>query len=496
MIDLERQLMDYGEFHDEEWGPISPEDILATRVGHGPIKIVQARQPKHRPQGLRIAVAAAAVVLVLLGGVALLFQVSESGRPVAGSSVDTTLTESVPTTAAESSPITTSGCLAPSMWTRVCDDAAGFEGALMLSVTSGGPGLVAVGSDYDNDNYKNRSWVDAVVWTSPDGFTWSRVPHDESVFGGAGLQRMLSVTAGVPGLVAVGMANGDAAVWTSLDGFTWSRVPHDEATFGGDGNQQMLSVTLGGPGLVAVGSDGGDAAVWTSLDGFTWSRVPHDEAIFGGDRGQKMRSVIAGGPGLVAVGGDGTLDEDAADWTSSAAAWTSSDGFTWTRVPDESIVGGSGGEGMFSVAAGGPGLVAVGSMNGVFNDHAPLRDMDAAVWTSLDGFTWTRVPHDPSVFALSGDGTSSGHEQMGSVTAGGPGLVAVGSTGVPETGWDEAVWTSRDGFTWTLLPQSPDNNDCTEGYDEMTGVTFGSFGLMAVGYVNGCNTGAAAVWHD
>jgi len=102
-------------------------------------------------------------------------------------------------------------------------------------------------------------------------------------------------------------------MWTSPDGITWFRVPHDEAVFGGEGEQAMNSVTAGGPGLVAVGLDGsgGDphVAVWTSSDGITWSRVTHDEAVFGG----VMRSVTLGGPGLVAVGFDGSGgDPDAA----------------------------------------------------------------------------------------------------------------------------------------------------------------------------------------
>ena len=78
------------------------------------------------------------------------------------------------------------------------------------------------------------------------------------------------MTAGGLGLVAVGSdASGgdpDAAVWTSPDGITWFRVLHDEAVFGGERFQTMNSVTAGGPGLVAVGSDGSpldpDAAVW------------------------------------------------------------------------------------------------------------------------------------------------------------------------------------------------------------------------------------------
>jgi hypothetical protein len=229
----------------------------------------------------------------------------------------------------------------------------------MTSVTAGGPGLVAVGSDGDLEQT-----ADAVVWTSVDGITWSRVPHDEEVFGGAGGQQMTSVTAAGPGLVAVGsdglgsIDNGPAqvaAVWTSVDGITWSRVPHDEEVFGGVGGQQMTSVTVGGPGLVAVGSDG-DAVVWTSVDGLTWSRVPHDEEVFGGAGGQQMTSVTAGGPGLVAVGSDGDLEQ-----TADAAVWTSDDGITWSRVPhDEEVFGGERYQVMMSVTDAGPGLVAVG----------------------------------------------------------------------------------------------------------------------------------------
>ena len=116
-------------------------------------------------------------------------------------------------------------------------------------------------------------------------------------------------------LAMAACSNGDAML-TPSD--TWSRVPHDEAVFGGEG-AQMRSVIAGGPGLVAIGVDesGGDqdGAVWTSPDGITWSRVPHDEAIFGGESDQLMDGVTSGGSGLVAVGSDESGgDLDAAVW--------------------------------------------------------------------------------------------------------------------------------------------------------------------------------------
>jgi hypothetical protein len=86
-------------------------------------------------------------------------------------------------------------------------------------------------------------------------------------------------------------------VWISADGITWSRLPHDEAVFGGNG--AMLGVASGGAGLVAVGNYG-DAPLWTSPDGVSWSRFVDYEGVFRG--GDHPEDVAAGGPGLVAVG--------------------------------------------------------------------------------------------------------------------------------------------------------------------------------------------------
>ena len=184
------------------------------------------------------------------------------------------------------------------------------------------------------------------------GLVWARVPHDEAVLGGPGDQQMLSVATGGPGLVAVGhdRSNWDAAVWVSADGYTWDRI--DEApALGGPGDQQMLSVVAGGPGLVAVGfefsGEDDDAAVWVSADGYTWDRVPHDEAVFGGPGLQHMSSVVVGGPGLVVVGFDRSEVRH-----SSAAVWVSADGYTWDRIDDDIAFGGPGDQHMSSVVAG------------------------------------------------------------------------------------------------------------------------------------------------
>lgn len=213
------------------------------------------------------------------------------------------------------------------------------------------------------------------MWTSPDGFVWSRVPHDAAVFGGEDKnQSMNSVAQGGPGLVAVGEEltfsgdDGDAAVWTSPDGITWTLVPHDETVFGGEGFQEMSSVVASGDGVVAVGDDGSPAAVWNSPDGLTWAQVPH-EGVFGGDA--IMLSVTVVGQDLVAVGFavvDGDID---------AAVWSSPDGVTWIRVAhEESLFGGEETQRMISVTVGSTGVVAVG-------DERVSRDAVAAVWVAL-----------------------------------------------------------------------------------------------------------------
>jgi hypothetical protein len=350
-------------------------------------------------------------------------------------------------------------------WSRVTHD----EGVLggdgdqrMNSVTAGGPGLVAVGS---------------AVWTSVDGLTWSRVPDDEAIFAAASIY---GVTAGGPGLVAVGDAGGDAAVWTSVDGVKWVRVAHDEAVFGGTGVQEMKAVTAGGPGLVAVGWDGpreehsvnsADAAVWTSVDGVTWVRVAHDEEIFGGDRGREMRSVAVGGPGLVAVGRE---HFPAADHNAEVAAvWTSFDGVTWARVAhDDEVFGGTGVQEMNSVVAAGPGLVAVGLDERLDDSREGLTT--AAVWTSVDGIAWERVPYDEQV-EFKG---FAGDKAMISVTATDAGLVAVGFDGGGYGSRSDAtVWTSVDGVSWTRLA----NDDGLFGGARMYGVTPFGTGVVAVG---------------
>jgi hypothetical protein len=418
-----------------------------------------------------VGVAAAAVTILAVAGL-LVVADRDSGENVAAPAVSSSAADPVASSVAEPyvvPDVAVGGW--ESRWSRVPHSEAafgdGFE-QVMSSVTVGGPGLVAVGQ-------AGGAVPKAAVWTSPEGITWSRVPGHEAIFDDAAMR---AVTAGGPGLVAVGDSADDAAVWTSSDGITWSRVPHSEAVFGDAG---MNGVTAGGPGLVAVGDQGGSAGVWTSLDGIIWSRAPQEEAIFKGE-GTRMKSVTVGGPGLVAVGEDGPLQDD-----TDAAVWTSPDGITWSRTPHTEAVFGD--AGMNSVTAFGPGLVAVG---GYWRPGLQDGRFGALVWTSFDGITWSRVAHDEDIF----EGDEAGME---SVTVADHGLVAVGSHWHPQ-GVEAAAWTSVDGFAWSRVP----HDEAVFGAQprpvlEMNSVTAGGPGLVAVGAnhvhdTSGATESDAAVW--
>jgi len=320
---------------------------------------------------------------------------------------------------------------------------------------------------------------------SPTDLSWGRVPHDDGIFGGEGAQAMFLVETGGPGLVA--MSGG--TVWTSPDGYAWTRLPFDEAAFGDPGDFVRAFAT-GGPGLVAVGRHDTDPmtlphpVVWVSNDGLDWTRLD-DTADFVAPGGRDILAVATDGQTLVAVG----VDCAGEDWDTAdcdAAVWTSPDGYTWARVPhDENVFGGPHDQDMFAVTAGGPGFVAVG-LDHVWGDDAAAM----AVWVSPDGHDWTRVPHDDAVF-----GDASLLTAAQDVVTGGPGLVAVGHETAALGGLGKhegVVWASADGFTWTRVEDQPGfSGNGDQGIH--TVAAFGS-GLVAAGWDTSTPDPDAVLW--
>ena len=514
-MDLEERLRRYGDTLDDALQePPSSDYVPQAEPSTAPDEITT--HPKRKLRVSVVAAVAAAILLVV--GIAVVLTDGNSDDVVTDSDSSPRVADPVaPPGEAEPVPLSSVVDALGYRWSRVPHDDSILGDLVpftagMTDVTVGGPGLVAVGQSDDG----------AAVWTSVDGSTWSRVAHNEAVFGGENDQHMYSVTVGGPGFVAVGADDlypdtdpergdvdgrtGVAAVWTSVDGLTWSRVPHDDLVFGSGGHQWMNSVTAAGPGLVAVGVDGSgdneDAAVWTSVDGLTWSRVAHDDLVFGGEHDQSMESVTVGGRGLVAVGHDGFwpdvnpqgLGYD--DATRVAAVWTSADGVTWSRVPHDRVFGAEGNQWMTGVASTGSGLVAVGG------DWSPAGH-HAGVWISVDGIAWSRVSNDDA--ALGGE-----HDKlMLSVTPAGSGLLAVGRASSP-SGNDVAasVWASPDGITWSWIGYDEaalgsldnsmvklsDDSVFTEYRQFMSSVIATSAGVVAVGADWSSPSHGAAVW--
>ncbi len=486
MLDLDRQLREFGSFVD---GAV--ENVRAT-------EIIGPRSAPVRPLWRRhfaIAGVAAAIVVLIIAVVVITDPFGSEGPFIEEpTTIPPTTTIATPTTGASETTVapttsTTAAFIEPPVisWVRVESDAFGGSGDVWINdVTAGGPGLVAVGGVL----FAPDSPYQAAIWYSADGIDWSRVPHDEQLFGDALIG---SVVAGGPGFVAVGNADGldedgSAAVWVSEDGITWSRVPHDETALGGPVLQDIYDVTVGGPGFVAVGWDnpleGWDtsAAVWTSSDGLSWDRVPHDEGIFGGADMQGMWAVTTGETGLVAVGLDGL-------WSGSggpgqpAAVWTSPDGLNWTRVPNQeqlesghSTRGNAYGSGdwaiMNDVTAGGPGFVAVGRVGWCSGGC----DETAAAWTSVDGITWQRAQVEQAQGITATD--------MHGVVESGDVLIGAGWGRNPQSGTGPAVlWTSTDnGQTWMRQPHSGTSFGKTaEGPVAMNALIEFGTNLVAVG---------------
>lgn len=419
-------------------------------------------QPQRRRLTHRRALAfalAATVLVAIIGLAAVLAPFGGEEAPFVDETTPTPVTTmpsslpeaGTPTTSSRAPDTTVAGAPAESAigwatvtWTRVSDSAGALGGTgtqYAQAVVSGGPGFVAVGSDCGGRcgfQEGEEAW-DAAVWVSTDGISWQRIPHDEEVFGGPGSQDILDVVEGGPGLVAVGIIDHayygarrspqefrpdefatiygletrferddlDAAVWTSADGIVWQRVEDADGIFSGpadgssadSGDFGMEAVTVGEGLIVAVGSAHGDAAVWVSSDGVSWERVPHDDAVLGGPSGQWMHDVVYTGERFVAVGTD-LNQAETGEGIMRGSVWTSEDGYNWSRVPNDPAV--FGGEvDSEDLAASEPFFiwsVARTSEGLLAAGTSPTR---MALWRSEQGFVWERVWDQDAPFARS-----------------------------------------------------------------------------------------------
>jgi hypothetical protein len=439
---------------------------VGIQTGHP----IDRRRPRSGRAGLLLV---AAVVVVAGVGVAALgagARLISEDRPTATVPIASTAVVPNPSPA----PIATSALEPPAApspltWLRARDQTAlSGSAGFMEAATPGGPGLVAVGDGCAAGDKRCH----AAVWTSIDGLNWDRVPDDPvfdvGVWSNGRRGEMTDVIAGGPGLIAVGRlhsaASREAVVWTSPDGVTWNRDA-DEAAFA---RGTIEAVTAGGPGFVAVGSevigDQAVAAVWTSTDGLSWLRVPTIPDFDLGGPGRfndgrahgAMVDVAVGGPGLVAVGSACAPSGGSC----RAAAWTSSDGTTWSRVADSPRFAGS----MYAVAPWRGGVIAVG------DDGSGRR---ARAWSSVDGTTWQVAA---PIEGLEGGMTAVATDKSRIVAA------------AVSPNLHSAIFESTDGLHWRLTVSTAYlGNGAINGLTEEA-----TSRITAVGWAG--DRAAAAVW--
>jgi hypothetical protein len=317
-----------------------------------------------------------------------------------------------------------------------------------------GGGFVAVG-------YVPPDWVPA-AWTSSDGLNWSI--HS---MGTTDFTFPVSVAAGGDGTaVAVGRSGKLPVAWTSADGVAWKQHPVPLLE-GSDVAERMTTVVATEHGYLAGGSVGPElfdrhARFWTSVDGREWQPVPDDPDAFAN---AEVRAITTFGDGFVAVGVVGT-----AQHPSGAVAWTSADGSAWTRVDDPSFVDGIA---VAVVPAPFGGLVAVGS---------DVARREAVAWTSPDGRRWTRAPSEAS------REHSGGFVWMTDVVAIGDSVIAIGDFQGLQRG-TATSWVSRDGIHWDQARSAP-----VQEQGEFYAITSGGPGAIAVGSFGAPDSYVPAIW--
>lgn len=201
------------------------------------------------------------------------------------------------------------------------------------------------------------------IFSSTDGVHWAqRAVFDRNAF-------VFRLESDGQRLIAAGFDERGGAVWVSDDASTWKRV-----SLGGSDVKVF--------GVAIVGSDyfaWSLGEMWISSDALTWQAVPHADVVFA--LPALVSGIVAGGPGYVAWGVGGSND----DGGQFAGLWTSRDGTSWTRVPPQASLGGEGsGVEVIKVLETDDGLIAFGA----------VEDGDVwsrAAWTSTDGLTWTRT---------------------------------------------------------------------------------------------------------
>jgi hypothetical protein len=260
----------------------------------------------------------------------------------------------------------------PAIWTsgegttwQLADFPDAANNALtMTGLTSGGPGFVALGTDFESGA--------GVAYASTDGMSWQRA--NDTDLDGQGVYLM-----GAAGQRVVAFADS-GAVFTSTDGLSWDPALDATAAEVGDG---LLEVADYGGSLWAF-SEATSANedefppvdVWRTDDGVAWVRlgtVPESQGTFDARAAVGPRGMVL----LLAV----APSDDVFAWV----AWQSVDGTSWQRAtysPTE----------ITDILADDGGFIAVGHNYPADGCAVDETENVGVTWTSVDGLKWRQMP--------------------------------------------------------------------------------------------------------
>ncbi len=342
----------------------------------------------------------------------------------------------------------------------------------LLSVTFGGDRFVAVGVG---------------IWSSGDGFTWTKA--DSAI--------LKAVAYGDGRFVAVGRSG---SIFTSTDGVLWS------SSYSGT-TRQLNGIAYGGGVFVAVGDSG---VLLYSLDAVTWSSVS------GFAEGLDVVTCAEGS--WLALGGSSTgspvalVSKDGANWqrltrngdahpsglcygqgklftTGSSGLFNSTDGTNWMPTYSEPPTALYGviqtGNGFMAVGDSGLIITSTNALNWVRETVGTLEPLmqiasgngtylaagsHGAILTSTNGLDW--IQHNAARTV-----------DFGGLAFGGGRFLACGSdAGVP------GLWVTTNGTAWSPKP-SPTTNS-------ISGIEYADNRFLAFGRANFTGTGFIFVSQD
>jgi hypothetical protein len=294
--------------------------------------------------------------------------------------------------------------------------------------------LLMLGTVNSSDNGVVNSTT--TLWVTTDGSTWSQRSGSGSfAIGGRRFVAQGLSDDGQGGLVAVGNSVGStptdvaASAWHSRDGASWTPME-----VGSGNGQEMIAGVAARSGAVVAAGNG---VAWLCTDGRTWSaQVLPGAATQGGSYSPRAVGAWNGGFAIIALwNGDGPT---------RSTAWYSPNGHDWTQAQtsldgfDVRAIAGLNGK-----------IVAVGADLG---DSAPGL---GAAWSSSDGSTWTKTTAPTDLSNVAMDGVAKVGNSLLAFGAPAPSTTSTapqagpslaGST--PQTAAAEVVWVTEDGVEW------------------------------------------------